>query len=563
MSRPVFILSLLLFLTVSFANAETRRSLRSVAAAPALRVPVTDSVYFRHEGDSVQLLMRVHLPKRVGKREVIILEPRLVLGSDSVDLSSVGVYGRTPYYRLIRSGIFTFQNPDDIMVRCRDLDRFSYFLYARKVHRRDWLEGAVLKMAYTRYTCCGDILEREGWEVAEARLFLAADTLVEWVPEVMEKHGTMHVDFVLDSINIRPDYHDNRRELARLDSALDSVLSDERYRIESLTLHGYASPEGPYRHNEWLAKNRTEALRRYIAERYPSLDTLIRTRHTAEDWEGLRAYVAASQLRHKDEIMAVFNDTVRWSDPDERLRHVRRTYREDFADIFDRSLPYLRHTDYTLRYTYSGQRELSRVIPPRLRPEEPLQPDEPVQSIRPLRPLFAVKTNLLFDAIAWPNVEVEVPIGRKARWSVMAEWGSPWYVWHHNSRAYEILNLGVEVRRWMRKCDGCRPALTGSFLGLYACGGKYDIEWNSSGDQGEYASFGLSYGYSWILGKCWNLELSGSAGVVFGPQRHYNGEFDDTHLIFKHFDNLFYAGLTQLKLSIVWLIPRKWFGLKE
>lgn len=563
MRRPVFILSLLLFLTVSFANAETRRSLRSVAAAPALREPVADSVRFRHQDDSVQLLMRVHLPKRVGKREVIILEPRLVRGNDSLSLSSVGVYGRTPYYRLVRSGLYTFQNPGDIMLRWRDLDDKGDFLYARKVARRDWLEGAHVKVLYTRYTCCGDIREREGWTVAEARICLAPDTLVEWVPETLEKHGTMHVDFRLDSIDIRPDYHDNRRELAKLDRALDSVLSDSCNRIGGLTLHGYASPEGSYSHNEWLAKNRTEALRRYIAERYPALDSLITARHTAEDWDGLLAWVEASSLRHKDEILTVLRDTVAWPDPDVRLRQVRRRFRSDFAEILDRSMPFLRHTDYTLRYTRDTRREQRIFIPSRLSPEQALMPDRPFESIPSRRPLFAVKTNLLFDAIAWPNVEVEVPIGRKARWSVMAEWGSPWYVWHHNSRAYEILNLGVEVRRWMRKCDGCRPALTGSFLGLYACGGKYDIEWNSSGDQGEYASFGLSYGYSWILGKCWNLELSGSAGVVFGPQRHYNGEFDDTHLIFKHFDNLFYAGLTQLKLSIVWLIPRKWFGLKE
>lgn len=35
--------------------------------------------------------------------------------------------------------------------------------------------------------------------------------------------------------------------------------------------------------------------------------------------------------------------------------------------------------------------------------------------------LFALKTNALFDAVLGFNGEIEVPIGRDSRWSVMAE----------------------------------------------------------------------------------------------------------------------------------------------
>ena len=526
------------------------------------RVFSVDSVRIRHSDDSVQIVMRVNLPPdEISRNDVELLEVRLVHGGDSVSLPSIGVYGKRPYYTTIRSGIYLFQNPDrDIFLRWKDAQEQRSFFYARTVRKSAWMEGAHVRFVYSRYTCCGKLEDVQDWQQMEVRTLRPKEVHSRLVPEVLEKTGNMHVDFILDSIRIRPDYHDNRRELGKLDHDLDSLLRDKRVTIQGVTLHGYASPEGPYMHNVWLAKNRTEALRRYVAEHHNIDPAIIHTRYTPEDWEGLRRYVQASNLPHRMEILAVIDDTVSRPDPDVRLRYIRRQYVEDFADIFDNSLPFLRHTEYTIRYTYLHDRVEKVVVNESPLPSEPLMQETPIRPMPPLRPLFAVKTNLLLDALAWPNVEVEVPFGRRSRWSFMAEWGSPWYVWHHNSRAYEILNIGVELRRWLRKCDDIRPLLSGGFVGAYAAGGKYDIEWASSGDQGEYGSIGISAGYSWILGKCWNIELSGSVGFLLGPQRHYNGyEFNDEHLIWQHNDNLFYFGPTQLKVSIVWLIPRKWF----
>ena len=548
------------------------------SADAAWRIGV-ESVSLNHDSDSVQLVMTVRMPDDLSKRDVVVMEPMLVgevaNGSrgtvprrDSVSFPSVGVYGRWHYYAFVRDALMLFQDSTDQMFTWKEARRQPVLRYACKVARKDWMEGADLRFRYTRYTCCGNILDRGAWEHEELHMTLPGDTIVKYTPVVRELKGVMHVDFVLDSVNIRPDYHDNHRELAKLDRDLQTLLADTNVTIRRVTLHGYASPEGSYGHNDWLARNRTEALKRYVRERHPRLDsTLIEIRSTAEDWAGLRAFMdtsaVAASMKNRDAVRAIIDDTLGIPDPDERLRMVRRRYKQEFALILQHCLPFLRHTDYTILHSANEWRRSMRVIPPRPVESAPMQPDMMPHMMTSMRPLFAVKTNLLLDLAAWPNVEVEVPVGRRAKWSVMAEWGSPWYVWHHNSRAYEILNVGVEVRRWMRRCDDCRPALTGAFLGAYVAGGKYDIEWNSKGDQGEYCSVGLSGGYSWILGKCWNLELSGSVGVLFGPKRHYHGEFNDTHLIWKYNDNLFYAGPTQVKLSIVWLIPRKWFGMKE
>ncbi|MFR5958536.1 MAG: DUF3575 domain-containing protein [Bacteroides stercoris] len=41
-------------------------------------------------------------------------------------------------------------------------------------------------------------------------------------------------------------------------------------------------------------------------------------------------------------------------------------------------------------------------------------------------PLFALKTNLLFDVALIPNFEIEIPIGR--HWSVNGEYMFPWWL---------------------------------------------------------------------------------------------------------------------------------------
>lgn len=201
-------------------------------------------------------------------------------------------------------------------------------------------------------------------------------------------------------------------------------------------------------------------------------------------------------------------------------------------------------------------------------------PETTYSNFRTFRPLFAMKTNLLFDAVLAPNIELEVPFGRDKRWSMMAEVWCPWWRFDHNpagevnpyyrsdqrptKTAYELLTVGVEARYWFApRCAKSRPALTGAFVGLYGAGGKYDLGRKGEGDQGEFTSLGLSVGYSWPIARHWNLELSAAAGYVGGPKVHYQNEFDDARLIYRrHSDHWYYIGPTKAKVSLVWVIGK-------
>ena len=56
------------------------------------------------------------------------------------------------------------------------------------------------------------------------------------------------------------------------------------------------------------------------------------------------------------------------------------------------------------------------------------QPEQIIEFVK--KPLFAAKTNLLFDAMTVLNVEVEVPI--RKHWSIAGEWIFPWWLHYRN-----------------------------------------------------------------------------------------------------------------------------------
>ena len=179
---------------------------------------------------------------------------------------------------------------------------------------------------------------------------------------------------------------------------------------------------------------------------------------------------------------------------------------------------------------------------------------------------FALKTNLLFDAITALNVEIEVPI--KKHWSIAGEWIFPW--WLHDKdkpnikpSRLEILCGTLEGRYWFGNRDN-RPILTGWFVGLFSGAGLYDLQWKAKGYQGEFfISAGASIGFAHKIGKR-AKHLSMEYSIGFGHFRsHYRKYeayyFDDYkwHPIRENNGRYTWTGPTRIKISLVWMPPFK------
>lgn len=173
-------------------------------------------------------------------------------------------------------------------------------------------------------------------------------------------------------------------------------------------------------------------------------------------------------------------------------------------------------------------------------------------------PLFALKTNLLFDAALMPNIEIEVPIGR--RWSINGEYMFPWWLFEGDKYSLQILMGGLEGRYWLgsRANREGRDVLTGHFLGLYAGGGKYDLQWKENGYQGEFfIAAGISYGYARKIARNLRLEFNIGIGVLRTDYRHYHARDNYQTLLWQENGKYTWFGPTKAKISLVWLLSRK------
>lgn len=500
----------------------------------------------------VKMDLRFTAPNHYYSNQLVTLvTPRLVCGNDSVELPSIGLYGDRPWYHYMRGGTDALQSDNDLKYRAKSCPELLF--YVKNTIYQPWMDRAVLKLVRTDILCCQTNEEMEHYITA---MMAAKMSIVPAKPIVEEKiykrRSRANIGFVVGRTEIQPDYGNNQMELGRIRNSIESVRNDSAATTTGLLLKGYASPEGTWERNNQLAKGRIESLRHYVIGEMNVPDDIVSTSYQPEDWEGFREFVVdhrdSPQLPHADKILKIIDK--QWH-PDKKLAHIAMTYPKEYRYLLLNCFPDLRRTEYTLKF--KRRKLIEQQLPPdtvySLR-EAPLTVLTYDQS-RPYRPILALKTNLLIPV----NAEIEVPFGAESRWSLLAEYWAPWFVWRQNSRAFEIQSLGFELRYWAwPRCQPCRPTLTGTFIGAYVQTGKYDLEWNSKGDQGEFTSVGLTLGHSWLLSKHWNLELSLGIGALWGPQRHYNGEYEDTHLIWKRNRNLFYAGPTKLKFSLVWLL---------
>ena len=174
---------------------------------------------------------------------------------------------------------------------------------------------------------------------------------------------------------------------------------------------------------------------------------------------------------------------------------------------------------------------------------------------KPRHPIFALKTNLLFDLAMAPNVELEFPI--KNRCSILLEHTFPWWLPSvaGDDYALEVLRSGVEFRYWFGNRTK-RPLLTGFFLGAYANADYFDVEWQNRGWQGEtFMDFGLTCGWSKKISTNWRLELSLGAGYFQSDVTEYDHRKDLKLLMFVKEDSFSWIGPTKLKCSLSWLLP--------
>jgi hypothetical protein len=183
------------------------------------------------------------------------------------------------------------------------------------------------------------------------------------------------------------------------------------------------------------------------------------------------------------------------------------------------------------------------------------------------KPLFSLKTNMLYNMALTPNVAAEVPIGR--RWSLSAGFMRGWWLERGWAFCWQVQVTELEARYWLRRNESL-PVQTGWFVGAFAATGFYDFQLERSrGVQGEITAMGgISGGYLFPLGQAWRLELSAGAGYLLSDYRRYEVvHADGSHVLVKSELDRQLKAIYPLKagVTLVWVFNRKreWFVDKE
>lgn len=382
-------------------------------------------------------------------------------------------------------------------------------------------------------------------------------------------------------------YLENREAVASLAQILQEAGTD---RIESIHVVAYASPEGPLEHNLELSRARAAALNPLVKEYLPAYSSLITVEAGGEAWEPLRRRIVQDTLiseASRSKILRILDDDS--VGPDTKKWRLANRLGQDpevgdlYRYILNEHYRYLRCLFITIRYKETEQTTpATDTVETDVQPEEQQQqqqdqqqdqqeeqqtedqtpitePEEtqPEPEVTRVRPILAVSTNILYDLAITPNIAVEVPIGK--HWSVLADYTFPWWVNRANDMAWQMLKLDLDARYWFgrRNSDNPMDVLKGHFVGLDLGLGYYDIEPRHTGWQGEFVVAGLEYGYGWRLGEKWRLDAFGAVGYMLTYYRYYEGNSDDSKLLWQFNGRYSWFGPVKLGASIKYIFTTK------
>mgnify|MGYP003044793580 CR=1 FL=1 len=117
------------------------------------------------------------------------------------------------------------------------------------------------------------------------------------------------LDFEVNKVNIRPEYMNNPKELAKIRTMIDDLKADPSIKVNRLDIIGYASPEGSLANNKRLSEGRAMALRDYLATRYDFARNQYHIIFGGENWEGLVNALDTIDIEYKDEILDIIEYT--------------------------------------------------------------------------------------------------------------------------------------------------------------------------------------------------------------------------------------------------------------
>ena len=165
--------------------------------------------------------------------------------------------------------------------------------------------------------------------------------------KIRTEKGSAFIDFPVNVTAIHKEFSNNVIELNKIIETINTVKNDSNVSITRISIHGYASPDGPLQLNERLARERTRTLKEYVSQLYPFDGKYIHTTYTPEDWEGFEALLSDTTFQDKEAIMKIVTSNMH---PDRKEEIIRMRFPAFYRFVLKHWFVILRHSDYTVEY---------------------------------------------------------------------------------------------------------------------------------------------------------------------------------------------------------------------
>lgn len=394
---------------------------------------------------------------------------------------------------------------------------------------------------------------------------------------------SVSINFRQSKWNLDKQLGDNAAVLDSIDHRLSNVVNDSLFQLRQVNIIGGASPEGSVAFNKFLSEQRAATLFNWF-DKYKLFNDIDKSfTFLGRDWEGvLRLAENDPSLPYREETLALLNNIVNekrssGEEPKgslERMKQLKggEPYRYLYKNIF----PAVRASKVIIGY----DRILSPIVVDNRMELNLLTaagtpiPDAQLTGLQPIlykecKPFYMdIRTNMLYDVLALPNIGVEFYLGKD--FSLGANWMYAWWKCDHRHRYWRAYG-GELFGRWWFGSKAHEKPLTGHHLGVYAQIFTYDFEWGKEGqmggkpggnlwDQAQYGA-GVEYGYSLPVARRLNIDFSLGVGYVTGKYHKYKP--GDKHYVWQSTHHRHYFGPSKAEISLVWLIGCENYNVRK
>lgn len=393
-------------------------------------------------------------------------------------------------------------------------------------------------------------------------------------------------------------YRDNAANMKALTQGIQTIKGNPCVQLQHIRILSAASPEGNSALNKRVAKRRGERLRNYLKETLVLPDSIFTVSSAGEDWQGLAALIAKEKTPWRNKALQIIRHTPEWVTRNGKVVDGRKRQLQNLDGgkawkyMLDNHFYTLRtgavvvcevktladraHADRTHAEAHEGSHadfadyaDESKLSAAEARPEpasqqqasqSPSSPPFPAipsqvppgQEPPPVASYFALKSNLLYDALLVPNLSLEASIG--SGWTLGAGGMLAWWSKDAKHRYWRIYGGGLEIRKYFGTLSKSKP-LQGHHLGIYGDFLTYDFEFGAKGYQSKatYAA-GIKYGYSHPIANRLNLDFALGIGYLHSNYKTYVPR--DGCYVYQETKKRKWLGPTQAEISLVWLLGK-------